>query len=93
MEEVINQLAQSTLLKTFKDDITSEFTEDNPGSAKNCDDNEVFHDTVGTSRDYLAKLLFWLVNSPCVPFRCLPYLEVKSGQIFYFKVHQICTIS
>lgn len=64
MEEVINQLAQSTLLKIFKDDIPSEFIEEDSGSAKNCNDNEVFRDTVVTSRDYLAKLLFWLVNSP-----------------------------
>lgn len=61
VEEVIHQLAQSALQKIFKDDITSEFSEDNPdpGSAENCNDNEAFHNTVGTSRDYLAKLLFW----------------------------------
>lgn len=51
VEEVIHQLAQNILQGFFKEEIDSE-------SKQN--DTE-YCQTVGTSRDYLAKLLFWLV--------------------------------
>ncbi|KDP45425.1 hypothetical protein JCGZ_09674 [Jatropha curcas] len=56
--DIIHQLVQNILRRFFKDD-PSNFMDDsavtNPESHK---DGE-FCDTMGTSRDYLAKLLFW----------------------------------
>ncbi|KAL6958689.1 hypothetical protein U1Q18_045412 [Sarracenia purpurea var. burkii] len=61
-EEIIHQLVQNILSNFFKDDSTSDFMGDSGalrgiGSSQNSDD-ECFN-TIGTSRDYLAKLLFW----------------------------------
>lgn len=61
VEEIINQLVQKISQRFFKDDGDSNFMgasvtgnrEDLP------DDNDEFCSTIGTSRDYLAKLLFW----------------------------------
>ncbi|KAF2308646.1 hypothetical protein GH714_011696 [Hevea brasiliensis] len=61
VEDIIHQLVQSIVRRFFKDDPTSNFighsaigsTEDHKDSA------DEFCDTMGTSRDYLAKLLFW----------------------------------
>ncbi|KAA8530287.1 hypothetical protein F0562_004996 [Nyssa sinensis] len=61
VEEIINQLVQSISQRFFKDDTTSDFMGDsaigNTGNYQNGDDE--FCDTIVTSRDYLAKLLFW----------------------------------
>ncbi|CAK9162850.1 unnamed protein product [Ilex paraguariensis] len=61
VEEIIHQLAQNVLGKFFKDETTSDFEGDtaflSTENYQNGDDE--FCDIVGTSRDYLAKLLFW----------------------------------
>ncbi|KAL2532165.1 hypothetical protein Adt_05516 [Abeliophyllum distichum] len=59
--EIIHQLAQNILLTFFKDEIMSDDEGDSSlrssENDQNIDDN--FCDTIGTTRDYLAKLLFW----------------------------------
>ncbi|XP_077217562.1 uncharacterized protein LOC143851936 [Tasmannia lanceolata] len=59
VEEIIQQLVQNLLRRFFKDDTTAfleetiiEKTEKSNNDAEHCD-------AIGTSRDYLAKLLFW----------------------------------
>lgn len=63
VEEIIHQLVGNILSKFFKDDSTSDFVGDSAirslGNLESSDDESC--DTIGTSRDYLAKLLFWLV--------------------------------
>lgn len=61
VEEVIRELVQCTSRKFFKEEMTSDSTGDlDVGSQENYpNDNEYLCDTMGTSRDYLAKLLFW----------------------------------
>ena len=63
VEEVIQELVQCTSRKFFKEETTSNSTGDlDVGSQENYpNDSDGFCDTIGTSRDYLAKLLFWLV--------------------------------
>ncbi|KAF8390332.1 hypothetical protein HHK36_024857 [Tetracentron sinense] len=64
VEEIIHQLAQNILQKFFKDDTTSGFLE-NPAigrTVNSSDGDDEFCDSIGTSRDYLAKLLFCLVS-------------------------------
>ncbi|XP_058180432.1 uncharacterized protein LOC131298945 [Rhododendron vialii] len=61
VEEIIHQLVGNILSKFFKDDSTSDFVGDSAirslGNLESSDDESC--DTIGTSRDYLAKLLFW----------------------------------
>ncbi|XP_047963380.1 uncharacterized protein LOC125207910 [Salvia hispanica] len=57
VEEIIQQLAQNALRKFFKDDATPDYEGDSMQNYEDRD-NELC-DTIGTSRDYLAKLLFW----------------------------------
>ncbi|KAK9925192.1 hypothetical protein M0R45_033524 [Rubus argutus] len=61
VEEIIHQLVQNIMQRFFKDGDSSEFEEDLvEGNIENVlDSNGELCDTVGTSRDYLAKLLFW----------------------------------
>nr|GEU68652.1 hypothetical protein [Tanacetum cinerariifolium] len=61
VEEVIRELVQCTARRFFKEETISDLTEDSDvGSQENhSNDNDDFCDTIGTSRDYLAKLLFW----------------------------------
>lgn len=63
VEEIIRQLVQNILSGFFKDERTSDFVRDSvKGSTENhLDGDDELCSTVGTSRDYLAKLLFWLV--------------------------------
>lgn len=63
VEEIIHQLVQNILPRFFKDDPTSDFMEDSAlGITGNYQDgNGESCETICTSRDYLAKLLFWLV--------------------------------
>lgn len=64
VEEVIHQLAQNTLQRFFKEEIPSGFMEEESiGSTINYNNADEHSDTIGTSRDYLAKLLFWFVFS------------------------------
>ncbi|XP_057769475.1 uncharacterized protein LOC130989523 [Salvia miltiorrhiza] len=62
VEEIIQQLAQNALRKFFKDDATPDY-EGNMAlsSMQNYEDTDkaLCDDIIGTSRDYLAKLLFW----------------------------------
>lgn len=62
VEEIIHQLAQNALRIFFKDEVTTpDYEEDTAlSSMQNYDDTDKeLSDTIGTSRDYLAKLLFW----------------------------------
>lgn len=62
VEEVIHQLAQNTLQIFFKEEVDSESEESILfEAATNRQTDAELGDTIGTSRDYLAKLLFWLV--------------------------------
>lgn len=63
VEDIIHQLVQNILRRFFKDDPTSNFLGDSVvPNTENIQDHAVeFCETIGTSRDYLAKLLFWLV--------------------------------
>ncbi|KAL3639207.1 hypothetical protein CASFOL_017114 [Castilleja foliolosa] len=61
VEEIIHQLAENVLRRFFKDEIMSDYEgELAVSNMQKClgTDNESC-DTVGTSWDYLAKLLFW----------------------------------
>lgn len=60
VEDIIRQLVQNILQRFFKDDSTTFVEESTTGNrdGRPDDDNE-FCETIGTSRDYLAKLLFW----------------------------------
>lgn len=72
VEEIIQQLVQSVLRRFFKDERTSDFIGDSVegSTANHPDGDDEFCDTTGASRDYLAKLLFWLVF--LIPFiNCL----------------------
>ncbi|XP_076896953.1 uncharacterized protein LOC143550129 [Bidens hawaiensis] len=59
--EVISELVQCTSRRFFKEDTSFELTDDSDiGAQENfLNDSDDFCDTIGTSRDYLAKLLFW----------------------------------
>ena len=63
VEEIIHQLVQNVLRKFFKDDSSLDFMGDSAAirstDLRNGDDECC--NTIGTSRDYLAKLIFWLV--------------------------------
>ncbi|KAM1715842.1 hypothetical protein ACFX11_023869 [Malus domestica] len=60
VEEIIHQLVQNVLQRFFKDGTSSDFVEDLvTGDSENGLDADGELDTIGTSRDYLAKLLFW----------------------------------
>jgi len=63
VEDIINQLVRNILRRFFVDDASSNVTEQSvEGNMDNhSDSGEEFSDTLATSRDYLAKLLFWLV--------------------------------
>ena len=61
VEDIIHQLVQNILGRFFGDDVSANFLEQSvEGNVDNhLDSSDEFNDTVGTSRDYLAKLLFW----------------------------------
>ncbi|KAL2335598.1 hypothetical protein Fmac_016811 [Flemingia macrophylla] len=60
VEDIIHQLVQNVLRRFFTDDSTSNFMEQSvEGNVDNHSDNDEYSNTVATSRDYLAKLLFW----------------------------------
>lgn len=60
VEEIIQQLVQNILQKFFKDDTASFFEDSAIGKTDSCTDDNAEHcDAIETSRDYLAKLLFW----------------------------------
>ncbi|KAL1205951.1 hypothetical protein V5N11_018029 [Cardamine amara subsp. amara] len=57
VEEIVNQLVQNVLQKLFEDQTTSNFMKDSVIRTKEGGDGS--GRKVDTSRDYLAKLLFW----------------------------------
>ncbi|KAK3013870.1 hypothetical protein RJ639_009267 [Escallonia herrerae] len=61
VDEVIHQLVQDILQGFFKEDTPSDIIWDSAirGQENYVKINDEFCDTIGTSRDYLAKLLFW----------------------------------
>ncbi|KAI3462972.1 hypothetical protein Pfo_019635 [Paulownia fortunei] len=64
VEEIIHQLAQNILQRFFKHEITkTDYEGDSDLSSTQSYQNldSEFCDTIGTSRDYLAKLLFWFM--------------------------------
>ncbi|OVA14332.1 Protein of unknown function DUF760 [Macleaya cordata] len=71
VEEIIHQLVQNILQRLFNyNTVSSAFSEElTLGEKENNLNGDVeLYDTIGTSRDYLAKLLFWfvlLLYQPC----------------------------
>ncbi|KAL0014200.1 hypothetical protein SO802_001269 [Lithocarpus litseifolius] len=61
VEDIIHQLVQNILHRFFKDETPSDFMVDSvkAGTENRPDGDDELCDTIGTSRDYLAKLLFW----------------------------------
>ncbi|XP_050225805.1 uncharacterized protein LOC126675240 [Mercurialis annua] len=61
VDDIIHQLVQNLLLRLFKDNPTSIFMGDTaiPTPENHKHNGDPFCDSFGTSRDYLAKLLFW----------------------------------
>ncbi|KAL9157631.1 hypothetical protein ABFS82_08G017300 [Erythranthe guttata] len=61
VEEIIHELSQNILRRFFKDETTSDYEGDLAvSSIQNYQETDKeYSDTIGTSRDYLAKLLFW----------------------------------
>ncbi|PKI77785.1 hypothetical protein CRG98_001833 [Punica granatum] len=66
VEEIIQRLVQNILRRFFKIDTASEHMVGSlVGNAESCEDgSDESRDMIGTSRDYLAKLLFWYVTAP-----------------------------
>lgn len=64
VEDIIHQLVQNIMRRFLVDEACSNFMEQSEEGNVDYhpDDSDEFSDTVATSRDYLAKLLFWLVN-------------------------------
>lgn len=62
VEEIIHRLVQNTSQRFFKDDRDSNFMGQSvTGNRENLPDgDDESCNTIDTSRDYLAKLLFWL---------------------------------
>lgn len=60
VEDIIHQLVRNILRIFFKDDITSAEISVTGNRDDRPDGDNEFCDTISTSRDYLAKLLFWL---------------------------------
>ena len=60
---MVHQLVQHILRCFFVDDARPSFVEQSvEGNVDNRTDSDELSNTVATSRDYLAKLLFWLVH-------------------------------
>lgn len=59
VEDIIHQLVQNILRRFLVDEASSNFMEQSVEG--NIDDGDEFSDKIATSRDYLAKLLFWQV--------------------------------
>lgn len=64
VEDIIHQLVQNILRRFFVDDGSSSFMEQSvEGNVDNrAGSGDELSNTIATSRDYLAKLLFWLVH-------------------------------
>lgn len=63
VEEIIQQLVQNVLCTFFKEERTPDFMGGpiNESTENHPDGDDEFCGTIGTSRDHLAKLLFWSV--------------------------------
>lgn len=64
VEDIIQQLVQNILHGFFKDDTASVENSISGNRDSRPDGDNEFCDTICTSRDYLAKLLFWLEFYP-----------------------------
>ena len=70
VEDIIRQLVQNTLKRVLADEANfklAELSMERNIDDHSNDDKRLFDTTIGTSRDYLAKLLFWSVlpSSDC----------------------------
>ena len=63
VEEIIHQLVKNISRRFFKDDSEASFIEDSVTANQENMSDDSCDDTIGTERDYLAKLLFWLDSS------------------------------
>ena len=63
VEDIIHQLVQNVVRRLFKNDPTTSLMGDSAiaNTENYIDGTDEFCDSMCTSRDYLAKLLFWLV--------------------------------
>ncbi|ERN01694.1 uncharacterized protein LOC18429779 [Amborella trichopoda] len=61
VEEIVQQLVESILQRFFKDDIRPKLMDDlaRTNTEAYSDEDAEHCDSIGTSRDYLARLLFW----------------------------------
>lgn len=57
VEEIVNQLVQNVMQRIFEDQTTSDFMQDSV--MRTTEGGDGSGRKVDTSRDYLAKLLFW----------------------------------
>lgn len=63
VEEIIKELTQNILQIFFKEDDVNKEEDPNFSGAKDYQNSDSeLCDAIATSRDYLAKLLFWLVT-------------------------------
>ncbi|GAU37098.1 hypothetical protein TSUD_278850 [Trifolium subterraneum] len=93
VEDIIHQLVQNILRRFLLDDASSNFIEQSVEDYHTDSDDE-FSDTVATSRDYLAKLLFWSVYvigsslkriGKQIAFKlcCWTFIENTDGSLVY----------
>lgn len=62
VEEIIKELTQNIIQRFFKEDDVNKEEDPNFSGDKDYQSSDAeLCDAIGTSRDYLAKLLFWLV--------------------------------
>ncbi|CAN4082523.1 unnamed protein product [Withania somnifera] len=60
VEEIIKELTQNILQRFFKEDNVNKEEDPSFSGVRNCQSSDAeLCDAIGTSRDYLAKLLFW----------------------------------
>lgn len=83
VEEIVQQLVQSVLQRFFNDEAPSSYIGDSLTAKRENSldlDSETCH-TVGTSRDYLAKLLFWYTCISTQMFKHLAFLNISASPI------------
>lgn len=61
VEEIIQQLVENILQRFFKEENSSDSLEATEAMKSYVEDEVRHGSTMGASRDYLAKLIFWLV--------------------------------
>ncbi|XVE83879.1 hypothetical protein DITRI_Ditri16bG0123500 [Diplodiscus trichospermus] len=93
VEEIIHQLVQNILQRLFKDELMRNSGIVNTGNHQDAAPDENCG-TVGTSRDYLAKLLFWcmllghhLRGAEDIPKICTDHKVPKADQLGWVHLH------